>query len=120
MVPGMGIIMKLIPVAVALFVATSSIAAELDLPLTATKAQWRDIRTLTELFVACGGSSRDNVRECAQSHRMQAKMVKQGFCFFKRLHVGKLAWHGPEKDRRQGWPEGVKQCYEIHDPARDY
>lgn len=87
--------------------AGPSFSADLSVPPTATAAEWRYIRKLTTLFVSCGGTDWKNERDCARSHRMQAKMAKQGFCFFKRLHVGKLV--GPEGNR----------CIEIFDPDRD-
>jgi hypothetical protein len=88
--------------------------------MTATPAQWKDIHRLYEVFGQCPGDPQGDLelkKACNLSTKLQEKLEKQGFCFYKRLIVGKLAWHGPEEDRAKLWPEGEKQCYTLHDPA---
>jgi hypothetical protein len=107
----MSIIHKIIVASALLGLATSASATT----PTATSAQWKDIRTIYRTFGTCGDPEREEV--CAIAHGLMKKLERQGFCFYKRLLVGKLAWHGPEADRVQLWPEGGKQCYALHDPT---
>jgi hypothetical protein len=107
----MGITHKIAIVSVLLGLATPAFAAE----LTATPAQWKDIHKLQETIIGCGGTTPQNRRGCALFNRLQNKLAKQGFCFFRRIEVGRLAWHGPEKDMVPT-VAGQKQCYALHDP----
>ncbi len=108
--------MKPLIIAAALLLAGPLHAAELPVPVTATAAQWRDIRTLTAEFWGCGGTTPGNIRACAHSGRLQEKLMKQGFCFYKRLIVGKIATSGPEEDRGPAWTKDGTYCYTLRDP----
>src|SRR5438477_9114968 len=94
----------------------TSVTAE----LTATPAQWKDIRRLQIAFFRCDISETYDPKikkACVLSRKLQDKLAKQEFCTYKHILVGRLAWHGPEEDRVSGWPEGEKQCYALHEPT---
>jgi hypothetical protein len=100
--------------------------------LTATPAQWKDIHALYGAFSGCNNYVENPPpgyeipepeklrykKACDLSAKLQDRLAKQGFCTYKHIEVGKLAWHGPEQDRVQLWPEGEKQCYALHEPTR--
>jgi len=88
---------------------------------TATPAQWKDIHALQIAFFRCGGSATDDpeLKEvCALSSKLQDKLAKQGFCTYKHILVGRLAWHGAEEDRVYLGSKGEKHCYALHEPTR--
>ena len=86
--------MKPLIAAVALLVlATPAVAGG----HTATAAQWKDIRTLQHVFIQCGGSDDPDLKEpCALSSKLQDKLGKQGFCFYKRILPGRPGKDGCE------------------------
>jgi len=91
-----------------------------------TAAQRRDIERLYDVFGQCGGRTvpgkleKDwNVRQaCALSGKLQDKLLAQGFCFYKRIEVGR-----PVPLTRQRWeamgglgpvPKSM-DCVPLHD-----
>jgi hypothetical protein len=75
--------------------------------LTATPAQWKDIRTMSNAFLRCDNSEEydPEIRKaCNLSRKLQDKLVKQGFCTYGHILVGR-----PSKDG--------KDCYALHEPA---
>ena len=103
------------PIIVTMLLVLAAPAAASPQRATATPEQWKDVHTIYRTFGTCGDPEREEV--CAIARKLMKKLEKQGFCFYKRLVIGKLAWHGPEEDRAELWPEGKKQCYTLHDPA---
>jgi hypothetical protein len=66
--------------------------------LTATPAQWKDIRTMSNAFLRCDNSEEydPEIRKaCNLSRKLQDKLAKQGFCTYGRILVGR-----PSKDEK--------------------
>lgn len=87
---------KLCLIAALTLLASPALASPRDRAPTAS--QWKDIRNLQEAFGSCGGwtDGEDkkiadlSVRKaCALSGRLQDKLLAQGFCFYKRIEVGR-------------------------------
>ncbi len=97
--------MKHLIIALSLLVATPAFAA-----YKPTVVQRKDIAALQYAFGSCGGRTNPDKleedlsvrRACALSGKLQDKLIAQGFCFYKRLEVGRLS-----KDR--------KHCDPLHD-----
>jgi len=72
-----------------------------------TAAQWKDFHKLSEAFDRCGGQTEDPEfkEDCALSIKLQRKLRAQGFCFYKRILMGRP---GIAKD-------GLKECLPLHD-----
>jgi hypothetical protein len=96
----MNITMKLILAAVALFVATPSVAADLSLP--PTKAQLKDIDKLAGAYWRCRDyvvepftdpayepDNREAKKACDLRDRLANKLERQGFCLYKSYNVGR-------------------------------
>jgi len=69
-----------------------------------TAAQRRDIERLYDVFGQCAPGAVDPGprQACALSVKLQRKLGAQGFCFYKRLEVGR-----PSRDG--------KSCVPLHD-----
>jgi len=81
------------PFVVAMLLVLASPAFAAGPALTA--AQQKDIRELKEVFFRCGGTDADDwydppiKKACARSRKLQEKLTAQGFCFYKRIEVGR-------------------------------
>jgi hypothetical protein len=72
--------------------------------MTATPAQWKDIRAMSNAFLRCDNSEEydpEIKKACILSRELQDKLAKQGFCTYGRILVGR-----PSKDG--------KDCYLLH------
>lgn len=90
----------LVTTAVLLALASPAFAAG----MTATPAQWKDIRTMSNAFLRCNGSEEDDPeieKACNLSSDLQDRLAKQGFCTYGRILVGR-----PGK--------GGKGCHLLH------
>lgn len=60
-----------------------------------TPAQLKDMDALYKVFGQCGGTDADDdaepqiKRACALSRKLQERLMAQGFCFYKRIEVGR-------------------------------
>src|SRR4051794_7805075 len=76
--------MKSLIIASALLVLAAPAFAS---PRHPTPAQQKDLQTIYHTFGQCGDSERE--KECDTAHKLMKKLEGQGFCFYKRLVVGR-------------------------------
>jgi hypothetical protein len=72
-----------------LLLAGPALAAE----PSATAAQLKDIHALQKVFGRCSNAEDydPNIRKaCLRSRKLQARLVAQGFCFYRQIEVGRV------------------------------
>jgi hypothetical protein len=87
-----------------------------------TPAQEKDLQTIYRTFGACT----ENEKLCDTAHKLMKKLEKQGFCFYKRLVVGRTGkrYTQAEWDQLIGSdpgtepvPKNAKHCDPLHEPT---
>jgi hypothetical protein len=89
---------------------------------TVTPAQWKDIHELYEVFPKCGGQDDDPEfkKTCARSHKLQRKLIAQGFCTYAHIAVGRAGRQWTQKEWEQDTgstdpvPKDLRDCCPLY------